>query len=634
MTNREVLRDAWVDFVENGNIGEVVRPVIARSWERSQGVNPYLNCKPRLSDSMLLARRNQYEKLLLVARPIMDEIQAAWSNILVYLADREGYILEIAGNQEFFPPGIRAREEDVGTNAIGLVLTEGRPVEVFGHEHYLYSSRIFSGAAAPIFDGSKKILGVIDIVHFLEGTPPGLLQIAKMAARAIEQELNEWETIKMSAVIDCLAYGLCITNGRGRIINVNEKFLNVLGENRRKRVIGKPLANFIENNHILEKLISKNPNERIRDFNIGTEKPVRISLRYKFILQDSDDLENTFILFTVHDNLTINHLPSRTRTDEDLIGFDYFVGKSRPWLNIMELAQRAAQFSSSVLIVGESGTGKELLAQAIHKSSARTGPFVPINCGAIPKDLLQSELFGYEEGSFTGAKKGGAPGKFEIANGGTVFLDEIGEMPLNMQVSLLRFLQDKTVTRVGGHRSKKVNVRIIAATNRDLERCIAEETFREDLYYRLNVFNILMPPLRERKEDIPLLADFILKKICIQFGRNKVSVSKDAMEILFKYDWPGNIRELRNILERAVVLLNGNEITPEILPERLHKNQTVQSLYLTEDSHNLKSYERHIIIQTLAKHQGNISRTARALGVTRGTLYRKMDQMNIKPAGK
>jgi len=284
------------------------------------------------------------------------------------------------------------------------------------------------------------------------------------------------------------------------------------------------------------------------------------------------------------------------------------------------IAHRVSSLPSTVLIEGESGTGKELIAQGIHRASGRKGPFVAINCGSLSKELLQSELFGYAEGAFTGAKKGGKTGKFKQADGGTIFLDEIGEMSEEMQVSLLRFMQDKIVIPLADNKPQKVDVRIIAATNRNLRREVEAGTFREDLYYRLNVVNIKMPPLRERKEDIPLLADYILQDICTEYRIPAKTFNKNCMKKLTQYDWPGNVRELRNVIERALIVSSGDRIT-------------VDDLLIEEvppQPEKLADMERSTIIELLDRCEGNISATAKTLGIARTTLYRKMKKLGIE----
>lgn len=243
------------------------------------------------------------------------------------------------------------------------------------------------------------------------------------------------------------------------------------------------------------------------------------------------------------------------------------IGESDAIKKVKNLIQKVALTDSTVLITGESGVGKELVAKAVHFGSKRREKrFLSINCAALPENLLESELFGYEKGAFTGAESS-KPGLFELADGGTLFLDEIGEMPMQMQAKLLRVLQDFTIRRLGGREDKKINVRLICATNRDIEQEIKKGKFREDLFYRINVFNIHVPPLRERKEDIPVLVNYLLNKLSIKFGKNKPSISPDSMKILENYHYPGNVRELENIIERALAIMDGDVILPEHLPE-------------------------------------------------------------------
>ncbi|MCX8126817.1 MAG: sigma-54 dependent transcriptional regulator, partial [Dehalococcoidia bacterium] len=273
---------------------------------------------------------------------------------------------------------------------------------------------------------------------------------------------------------------------------------------------------------------------------------------------------------------------------------------------------------------GESGTGKELIARAIHNLSLRRGkPFVAVSCAALPESLLESELFGHERGAFTGAttqKKG----KFEFAHGGTLFLDEIGDISPNVQVHLLRVIEEKEFSRVGGNEPIRVDVRLISATNKDLKKAMEEGKFREDLYYRLNVVGIHLPALRERKEDIPLLAEHFLRKFAMENHKDIKDFSPEAREILLKYEWPGNVRELENAVERAVILARGEYITPEELPG-IGTTPVVASLA----GKSLREVERECIISTLRQTGGNVSEAARILGITRMTLYNKLREYGL-----
>jgi two-component system NtrC family response regulator len=283
-----------------------------------------------------------------------------------------------------------------------------------------------------------------------------------------------------------------------------------------------------------------------------------------------------------------------------------------------------------VLITGESGTGKELLAKGIHYNSPRAdGPFVAVNCAAIPEHLIESELFGHVRGAFTGAVKD-KEGKFELAANGTLFLDEIGDLRVDLQAKILRVLQERQVDRVGGKHPVSVDVRIIAATNKDIERAVKEGAFREDLYYRLSVITLHMPPLRERRDDIPLLVQHFLKK----FNRDSdVRIDPEALTMLTAYGWPGNVRELENSIERASVLRRGEAITPAELPDKLRKEMASVGniiLNLPDEGISLEDLEKNLIIKALEKHKGNQTRAAEYLGITRPTLIYRMEKYGIK----
>lgn len=319
-----------------------------------------------------------------------------------------------------------------------------------------------------------------------------------------------------------------------------------------------------------------------------------------------------------------------------LIGMPKMIGKSEKIAEVAKMIQRVAPAKTTVLLHGESGTGKELFARALHCLSPRkNSPFVPINCAAIPRELLESELFGYEKGSFTGAEARKL-GKFELADGGTVFLDEIGEMNMSLQAKMMRVIQEGEIERVGGLKIINVDVRVIAATNRDIERAVAEGEFREDLYYRLNVFPIRIPPLRERVEDIPLLADFFIKKYCAELKTREKNISREVLDMLLNYPWKGNVRELENTIERAVILCEGDTITPEHLflnPIPIKSIiDTLPSSGTLEDTTKevVRLAETRRIKKALQETKGNKSRVAEMLSVSYKTLLTKIKEYGIE----
>lgn len=316
------------------------------------------------------------------------------------------------------------------------------------------------------------------------------------------------------------------------------------------------------------------------------------------------------------------------------------VGKSESIQKILTMIDKLSRADSTALIIGESGTGKELVAKMIHQRSTRsTKPFIPINCAAIPSELLESELFGHEKGAFTGAVYC-RPGRFELANEGTIFLDEIGDMPVHLQVKILRVIQERSFERVGGTRPVQVNVRIIAATNKDLEKEVKKGNFREDLFWRLNVVPLIITPLRERKEDIPLLSEYFMKKFSQKFGY-LLQVKPEVMEIFLNYSWPGNVRELENLIERFYVLNDNGVVSLEDIPERIRFGENSFSREFIPDDFNpfssaidfnevLREYEKKLILHSLNVNKWIKSRAAKYLNINRTTLIEKMKRLGIK----
>lgn len=323
---------------------------------------------------------------------------------------------------------------------------------------------------------------------------------------------------------------------------------------------------------------------------------------------------------------------------------DQIIGASPQMIDLKETINKVSPRNSNILITGESGTGKELFAHAIQSASLRRyGPFIKINCAAIPDSLMESELFGYEEGAFTGGKKGGQKGKLELANGGTVFFDEIGELSLPLQAKLLRFLQEREIHKLGSDSTATVDVRVIAATNVHLEQYVKYKKFREDLYYRLNVVNLIIPPLRERREDIPELVKYSVEKFNRIFNLKVTGIDQEVLKIFLRYPWPGNIRELENVIERAFNVIEGDTIQLAHLPARLAGNRENPKNYAEKTQHHepsgieegltladiMNDTERLVIKKAIALSEGNKSKAAKILGVTRPCLYKKMIKHNL-----
>lgn len=431
---------------------------------------------------------------------------------------------------------------------------------------------------------------------------------------------------------------MVVVDTEGYIQILTRSFANFLGVDP-ERSIGKHVTEVIENTrmHIVAKtgkLEVAEPQKIKEDYMIATRSPV---LRQGKIVGAVGK-----VLFNNVEQLTalskrINSLHNELHKSKGIINarnkayytFDHLIGKSPVFIEVNNQARKAAKSESNVLILGESGTGKELFAHAIHHASRRLmGAFVKVNCAAIPAELIESELFGYEEGSFTGAKKGGKIGKFEVADGGTIFLDEIGELPLHMQVKLLRVLQEKEIERVGATSTIHVDVRIIAATNRNLEEMVANREFRLDLYYRLKVMQLTIPSLKERTEDIKILVHYFLEKYQKLMKKGVKGINEQAMHLLCQYAWPGNIRELENTIERALNMVDeGKYLAPEHFPREItgFKN----TLPIRSLAQVIEETERRTISECLSMMDGNKSETAKHLGISRTSLYEKMNKYRL-----
>ncbi len=431
-------------------------------------------------------------------------------------------------------------------------------------------------------------------------------------------------------MVETISEGFMAIDKDGHIAYLNRKGSEILGL-KPEEVIGKHLRRFVDFEPEILTVLKTGKGWVNREFFIEMPMKGRIHL-LKSAIPIFDDLGHVIgVIDTFREIKAIRNLVANVVGAKAFFTFDDLITRSPKMQSLIDLAKRAAMDNSNVLIEGESGTGKELLAHAIHNYSERKqGPFVVIDCSALPRELVESELFGYEEGAFTGAKRGGRQGKFELANGGTVFLDEIGEMPLEVQTKLLRVLQSRYVVRVGGHQPIPVDVRIIAATNRDLEKEVEKGNFRLDLYYRLNVVHFKIPPLRERREDILLLAFAFVEKYAKKAGRSFYVLNEEVKAALENYHWPGNVRELENVIERACVFSSSHQLTKELFPEKLFQPSIQDCTQNSEEIlFPLEEAERRAIFMAITKARGNKSLAAKYLGISRSTLYEKLKRYNI-----
>lgn len=644
-----------------------IRPEILASWQRSRsyGLKFDKADKRLISKEALKERIRERRELYETAIPVMEKLYdfTAGSGCLCTLSDEEGYVLKAMGDtdimkiaqQNKFMEGCNRSERRLGTNGIGTPLVTHMPIQVFGEEHYydLHHQWVCSGA--PIFNPSGRPLGVFCLTSLHDQTSYHTLGLSAAAADSITQQIamkRAYEAIEriqrhMKIIVETVPSGILLCNQDLKVI---------LSNTRASALLMRPETQITGRK--LHEILGKEPfdpsklHQTLDDKDITVDRDGR-TLHFVFTLNaaNTSDYVITFVKTE-----SFHKKVQRVIGSEAYFTFDDIIGQVPALQNAVSLARIAAGNNSTVLLTGESGTGKELFAQAIHNGGRRrNGPFVALNCAALPKSLIESELFGYESGSFTGARREGCTGKFELANGGTIFLDEIGDMPLDVQASLLRVLQNREVSRLGGSKATKIDVRIIAASNRNLPAAIEENSFRADLYYRLNVFNIHIPPLRDRAADIPLLADYFLRKYAAQAARPVEGFTREAYRVLQERPWRGNIRELENVIERSVYVTHSTLIDPESLPSprpapwsdswpaEAKTRETPAASPQTaahvrgEIDPALAAMFRNggtveAVKRALAATGGNMRKAAALLGISRRTLYRKMADMELNPA--
>lgn len=439
--------------------------------------------------------------------------------------------------------------------------------------------------------------------------------------------------------------GVVIVDKNSKIIYVNEAYSKILNVDKHK-ILNKFISEIEPGALILEALKEHKPkvNKVVQVKSVGKKvvvniNPINIGNEFLGAISTFKDVTEVSLLNQELRNvrkLSEDFYNGAAKKQQSLPKeFDSIIGKNERFIQCLKLASIVAPTEAAILVEGESGVGKEVIVSGIFRVSNRAKkPFVEINCSAIPESLFESELFGYSEGAFTGAQKGGKLGKFELADGGTIFLDEIGDMPLLMQAKLLRVLQSGEIQKVGANNIKKVDVRVIAATNRDLKSMVKEGSFREDLYFRLNTFNIIIPPLKERIDDVELLTEYFLNLYCSKYNK-KLEVSEEAIEVLKKYNWPGNVRELQSCIEYSVVICQHDVIEVDNLPENIKSFSENEAPYNHEDNERLKDkiydVEKIGIENSLKEFHGNRTKAMEKLGMSRRTFYRKLKMYNINP---
>nr|WP_269438300.1 sigma 54-interacting transcriptional regulator [Phosphitispora fastidiosa] len=433
---------------------------------------------------------------------------------------------------------------------------------------------------------------------------------------------------KVKTAIETMSDGLIAIEADGQITQLNSLGAKIL-QVAREDCLSKHVSDVLGADFPLLDAMTDGKEFEDKEFFLDTPSGGTRFTSTARVIRDKEG-NITGMIATLREMDTVHKLVHKMVGAQATLTFDHIIGNDPQLHSLIKRAKRVARSGSTILLQGESGTGKEIFAQAVHNASGRSGgPFIVINCGAIPRELVESELFGYEDGAFTGARKGGRPGKFELANGGTIFLDEIGDMPLDIQSSLLRVLQERQVTRIGGQKAIPINTRVIAATNKNLAWEVEKGNFRLDLYYRLNVITFQLPGLRERPKDIPYLAQYFVEKISCRLGQNPPTITPEFYNCLTEYHWPGNVRELENVIEQALHMVESGILIPDHLPSRIYSSQKNTSPKSIQ-THKLKNAEATVIMNTLESSNWNISKAAAVLGIGRNTLYRKIDRYNLR----
>lgn len=652
---------AWENFMR-GNIlppEDIIPPQISASWQRSKnaGLNPFDIQSTYISPSELEQRQNANADLINATIPIfesfakqmLDEIYTVdiYDKDLIFIKTYGRNIEMLSNRKGYSDPGLNRSENFAATTAMNLAIETGKPFQLIGPEHYDFKLHQRSCTAVPIYSPENSLVGVINMAEKCTPNSRHTLAIIIAFGKGVEYNLLQMQEHKRledinyfnSAILETMGQAIIVINSEGRIDMANKAALLLLHVNAKDFISASSETIFGPGNIFIQ-VLQNNATVVNREISLCTNGVVQyFTGTITPIVSEISTIRG--VIGTLNDMTSTKRMLKNIGGWNAKLTFENIIGESPALLQIIELARQTANLPSNTLIQGESGTGKEIFAQAIHNASNyRNGPFIAVNCAAIPITLLESELFGYESGAYTGAKKGGQPGKFELAEGGTIFLDEINSMPLDMQVKLLRVLQNKTIVRIGGTSTISLNVKIIVASNANLSELVAQGHFRADLFYRLNVITINLPPLRDRLEDIPALTKYILNRISSNTSAAKqIQIADDALDLLKKYSWPGNIRELENLLERAVVRTTISENCtidlatllsfPEFIPARQVTIGT-RPANICSDSPFLKTSEENAIREAFLINHWNISKAAKFLGIARNTLYKKMREYNIE----
>lgn len=639
----ELEKDVWLQFVNNKKHNlAYVKTSINESWKRcmQMGIDPTLKQCRDFHDEKNVDSEHQF--LLDVVNNTTGDLSAFLKEkeLLFTICDQRGYLTGTIGSYKalrlahsiHFGPGANWTEKSVGTNAIGTALASGVPQRVIGREHFCENSQGWACSAAPIFGVNGNLHGCVDISGPIQSDHSRNLALAVYYARAIEALFFQKQCMGMiGKVLGSNAIGLLTLDRYGKVCYCNDVATGLFGGSLRN-ISGTDASQWFDLSPFWDKRLNQDSSNPEAMVELRCLHNPTWNVFAAPLTNNSQSLHGLTIC--IYPPSHVNRKNQQLKLYES-DGFASMIGESDSFLQLLKMARRVAATDSTVLVTGPSGTGKEVMAHGLHQSSLRAKKsFVAVNCGAISADLIQSELFGYAEGAFTGARRGGQPGKFEQAAGGTLFLDEIGEMPLASQVNLLRVLDEKQIVRVGGKHPIPVDVRVIAATNRDMEVMVEEGKFRQDLYYRLHVVPLSLPPLNERGDDVQLLANHFIREFAETLNIQIDKVEPEFRQAFTDYSWPGNIRELRHVIESTIILMDGTTLGFDALPLKIQQASRQEQLPEKEQSTHFSSLnfddiQKNALKQASEQYDGNISQMAKALGIGRNTTYAKLKKFKL-----
>lgn len=651
------LYSTWLNLHNDSNLRLDFPKIIYDSWHESfkSNINPNKSKPVIYSNEEFKEIKKDSKSIYIYANYVLERMYKCMpkSDLGFALFDKNGVLLKLYGTPHFkdwasknyLVKGVILSENSIGTNAISLGLRYKQPISVVGEEHFSEFAIGIAAYFSPVILEQEVnetiVYGGVAVLGPAIKKDPNLIMTAISISREINLQLFWFNSITTitSAIKGYGIIGIDQSSGKNHILFNSKNIFDILNIPP-KVLYYRTLEEVIDictTNNKFWKIINNNE--------IITDIPIQLSINDKQIyvsVSTTHFFANKFHIngLSIHINSTerLNNLISTHTGNNARFTFSTIIGKSENYLDILHHAKAASFSNSNILLLGESGVGKDVIAQAIHNESPRKNkPFIAINCAALPKDLISTELFGYDEGAFTGSRKGGSIGKFELANKGTIFLDEIGDMPLDLQAILLRVIEEKSFMRIGSNISTSIDVRIIAATNKNLIEKIKQKEFREDLFYRLAIIRINIPPLRERKKDILLLTNNFINLICERINKIPVTLSPEAKDFFLTYTWPGNVRELQNFLEGTIQIYNDSIIT---LNHIKHYFNTDFKLY---DEPKVYPSERPCspativindenvenMIKALEINKYNKTKTAKYLGISRRTLYRKLDEYGL-----